>query len=204
MSNINYYWGVPDATVSFCENKYVKYDWIAEYHNTISSLCYVVVGLGIIKMTRLKFLGQLLCCVGIGAMLLHGTLRHWAQMGDEMSMLALSFFTLKELRPRTSRYIIYPLLICYYMFSKYFIVFFFTFTGLQLLTAKYASKKINKKNKKWILLYFVSFISGLICWFFDQFCRTSYGTGLEPYQFHAWWHFFTSLAIAFGFVALND
>ena len=137
-------------------------------------------------------------------MLLHGTLRHWAQMGDEMSMLSLSFFTLKELRPRTSRYIIYPLLICYYMFSKYFIVFFLTFTGLQLLTAKYARKKINKKNKKWILLYFVSFISGLICWFFDQFCRTNYGAGLEPYQFHAWWHFFTSSAIAFVFVALND
>ena len=110
------FWGTPDATVSFCENKYVKYDWIAEYHNTISSLCYVMVGLGIIKMTRFKFLGQLMCCVGVGAMLLHGTLRHWAQMGDEMSMLSLSFFTLKELRPRTSRYIIYPLLICYYIY----------------------------------------------------------------------------------------
>ena len=42
MSNINYYWGVPDATVSFCENKYEKYYWIAEYHNTsiFIMLCY--------------------------------------------------------------------------------------------------------------------------------------------------------------------
>ena len=41
----NYYWGVPDATVKFCENKYERYYWIAEYHNTISSFCYVIMGL---------------------------------------------------------------------------------------------------------------------------------------------------------------
>ena len=98
MNEINYYWGIPDASVSFCENKYDKYFWIAEYHNTISSLCYVIMGL-LIMRSRLKFLGQLLCCVGIGAMLLHATLRHLSQMGDEMSMLALSFYSLKELRP---------------------------------------------------------------------------------------------------------
>jgi len=198
------FWGTPDASVKFCENKYEKYYWIAEYHNTISSLCYIIVGIGIILTTRLKLLGKLLCGVGIGAGLLHATLRHWAQMGDEMAMLILSFYTLKELRPRTSRYLLYPMLISYCLFSRYFIVFFLTFAGLQLLTAKYAKEKINVKNKKWILLYFVSFISGLICWFLDQFCRTSYGASLEPYQFHAWWHLFTSLAIAFGFVALDD
>jgi len=64
MNEINYYWGIPDASVSFCENKYEKHYWIAEYHNTISSLCYVIVGL-LIMRSRLKFSGQLLCCVGI-------------------------------------------------------------------------------------------------------------------------------------------
>ena len=201
MREINYYWGVPDATVSFCENKYEKYYWIAEYHNTISSLCYVIMGL-IIMRTRFKFIGQLLCCVGIGAMLLHATLRHLSQMGDEMSMLALSFYSLKELRPHTSKYLIYPLLISYCLFSKYFAIFFFTFTGIQLLIAKYASRKINKNNKKWIILYFASFISGFICWLLDQLCRTRFGTGLEPYQMHAWWHFFTAAAIGFGYMAI--
>ena len=43
-------------------------------------------------------------------------------------------------------------------------------------------------------LYFVSFISGLICWLLDQLCRTQFGTGLEPYQMHAWWHFFYSIS----------
>ena len=199
----NGFWGIHDASVSFCENKYERYYWIAEYHNTISSVCYIVVGL-LIMQTRLKFIGQLLCGVGIGAGLLHATLRHWAQMGDEMAMLTMSFYTLKELRPRTSKYLLYPMLISYCLFSRYFIVFFLTFTGLQLLIAKYARRKINIKNKKWILLYFISFISGLICWFADQFCKTSRGSMLEPYQLHAWWHLFTASAIGFGFIALND
>ena len=154
--------------------------------------------------TRLKFLGQLLCGVGVGAALLHATLRHWAQLGDEISMLVLSFYTLKELRPSTSKYILYPLLISYCLFSQYFAIFFLTFTGLQLLIAKYARKKINMKNKKYIFLYFFSFITGTFCWLLDQFCRTKYGNRLEPFQLHAWWHFFTATAMGFGYYALKD
>ena len=203
MNETIYYWGIPDASVSFCENKYEKYYWIAEYHNTISSFCYILVGIMMMK-TRLKFLGQLLCGVGVGAALLHATLRHWAQMGDEISMLTLSFYSLKELRPRTSRYIIYPLLISYCLFSRYFGIFFVTFTGLQLLIAKHARKKINIKNKKYILLYFISFIIGTFCWLLDQFCKTKYGGVLEPFQFHAWWHILTASAMGFGYYALKD
>jgi len=135
-------------------------------------------------------------------MLLHATLRHWSQMGDEMSMLALSFYSLKELRPRTNEYIIYPLLISYLVFNRYFICFFMTFAGMQLLIAKYARNKINRSNKKWIGLYFVCFISGLICWLLDQLCKTKAGGILEPFQFHAWWHFFTASAMGFGYMAL--
>ena len=197
------FWGTPDDSVSFCENKYVKYYWIAEYHNTISSFCYIFVGLMMMR-TRLKFLGQLLCGVGVGAALLHATLRHWAQMGDEISMLTLSFYSLKELRPRTSKYIIYPLLISYCLFSRYFGIFFITFTGLQLLIAKHAKKKINIKNKKYILLYFICFITGTLCWLLDQFCKTKYGGVLEPFQFHAWWHILTASAMGFGYYALKD
>jgi len=160
-----------------------------------------MVGIAVMQ-TKLRFLGQLLCCVGIGAMLLHSTLLHVSQMGDEMSMLALSFYSLKELRPHTSKYLIYPLLINYCLFSKYFGVFFITFTGIQLLTAKYASKKINNKNRKWIILYFVSFGSGFICWVLDQICITQIGSRLEPYQMHAWWHLFTAAAAGFGYMAI--
>ena len=119
-------------------------------------------------------------------------------------MLVLSFYTLKELRPSTSKYILYPLLISYCLFSQYFAIFFLTFTGLQLLIAKYARKKINMKNKKYIFLYFISFITGTFCWLLDQFCKTKYGGVLEPFQFHAWWHILTASAMGFGYYALKD
>ena len=73
---------------------------------------------------------------------------------------------------------------------------------MQLLIAKYARKRINNKNKKWINLYLISFIFGFICWLLDQFCKTKMGNSLEPFQFHAWWHFFTASSIGFGFIAL--
>jgi len=199
---MNYYWGQPDTSVSFCENKYSRYFWLAEYHNTISSLFYVVIGLILLLYTRLKFIGKLLCSVGIGALLLHATLRHWSQMGDEMSMLALSFYSLKELRPRTNKYIIYPILISYWLFNRYFVCFFLTFTGMQLLIAKHARKKINKKNKKWIYLYLIFFIVGFVCWLLDQLCKVKFTKILEPWQFHAWWHFFTASAMGYGYIGL--
>jgi hypothetical protein len=201
MEDINYYWGIPDATVSFCEDKYAKYFWIAEYHNTISASCYIITGLFMIRI-GFDFFGYLLCCVGLGAMLLHATLKHWCQMGDEISMLVLSFYVLVELRPQTNRYIIYPLIISYCLFSKYFMIFLLLFGGLQVLLAKHVKTRINATNKKWLMLYFVSFITGTGCWVLDQICNTQFGSGLEPYQFHAWWHFFTSISIGFAFTAL--
>ena len=39
------FWGPKDTSVSFCENKYEKVEWIAEFYNTITSLFYCVVKL---------------------------------------------------------------------------------------------------------------------------------------------------------------
>lgn len=197
----NSFWGNSDATVSFCENKYEKYYWIAEYHNTLSSISYIFVGLLFLK-TRLKLLGKLLCFVGIGAMLLHATLQHWAQMGDEMSMLALSFYTIKELKPMTPRHLIFPILISYCLFNQYFSIFLIIFVIMQIIIAYFARNKINNKNKKWLTLYFVCFILGTVCWLLDQLCNINNSLLLKTYQLHAWWHFWTALSIGFGYLAL--
>ena len=47
------FWGKPDVSVSFCEDKYVVSDYIAEYYNTMSALSYVIVGI-LFYRTRLK------------------------------------------------------------------------------------------------------------------------------------------------------
>ena len=148
--------------------------------------------------TRLKFLGQLLFCVGIGAMLLHTTLSHLSQMGDEMSMLALSFYSLKELRPVTSSYLIYPLLTSYCLFSKYFAVFFLTFTGLQLLIAKYASAKINRKDKS-LKGHPTSYRFTLASyWLFFPY------RSLMSCRIRQWWRFLVVCSTALGPVAAME
>jgi len=197
------FWGAPDTTVNFCESKYNRFYFIAEYYNTLSAGCYMMVGLLTFFFTRLKFLGKIVFLIGLGTMLLHATLRHWAQMCDEISLLLLSFYTIVELNPLTPMYIIYPLLICYILFSNNFAMFFFIFTIMQIVIAKYIKKTINNKNRKWIILYTVSFIAGSICWILDQICG-KYGIDLlKDYQFHAWWHLLTATACGFGIIILH-
>ena len=39
------FWGIPDASVVFCEEKYIESYWVGEYYNTLSSLMYICVGI---------------------------------------------------------------------------------------------------------------------------------------------------------------
>ena len=39
------FWGKPDVSVSFCEEKYVVSDYIAEYYNSMTAISYMIVGL---------------------------------------------------------------------------------------------------------------------------------------------------------------
>jgi len=182
-------WGTSDTTVKFCEKKYARYYWIAEYHNTVSALCYMVVGFTLMR-TRLKFLGWLTCLLSVCTMLLHGTLRHLSQMGDEMSMLLVSFYTLVELRPATSKYLIYPILMCYCALNRFFLCFLCMFVVLQFLIF------LNVRKNKWIILSAISATVASFCWVMDQLCIT------EEYQMHAWWHFFTALGMGIGYIGI--
>ena len=118
------FWGTPDVSVSFCEDKYVVSNYLAEYYNTMSALSYVIVGLFFYK-TRLKNLSKIIILLGLGTALLHGTLRFYGQWLDEISMLILSFYIIKEVRlirlnKRTSDLYLFPLIFNYFIFSHYF------------------------------------------------------------------------------------
>ena len=39
------YWGKPDASVLFCENKYINNEYVGEYYNTLSGIPYILVGI---------------------------------------------------------------------------------------------------------------------------------------------------------------
>ena len=84
------YWGTPDVSVSFCEDKYIVSNYIAEYYNTLSAFAYILVGTFYYK-TKLKKIGLSIIFLGIGTTVLHSTLRYYGQILDEGGMLVLSF-----------------------------------------------------------------------------------------------------------------
>ena len=199
------YWGTPDVSVSFCEDKYIVSNYIAEYYNTMSALSYVIVGL-IFSRTRLKRLSKIIMMLGIGTALLHGTLRFYGQWLDEVSMLILSFYIIKEVRwirlkKMTSELYLFPLIIPYFVLQKYFCYFFLVFSSLQIYTYKIARKDYKKSNKSEYYLikgYSVVLIFSTICWLLDQlFCEYVRG-----YQLHAVWHSGTALSLLLGLYAL--
>ena len=199
------FWGSPDVSVSFCEDKYVVSNYIAEYYNTMSALSYVIVGLLFYK-TRLKNLSKIIILLGLGTALLHGTLRFYGQWLDEISMLILSFYIIKEVRlirlnKQTNDLYLFPLIFNYFLFSHYFCYFFIVFVSLQIYTYKIAQKDYKKCSKREYCLikaYSIILLFSTFCWFLDQvFCDY-----VRVFQLHAVWHAGTALSLLLGLTAI--
>ena len=97
------YWGNPDASVSFCEDKYNVLPYVAEYYNTMSAISYLIVGLILRNFEKLKKISNSILFLGVGTMLLHGTLRKYGQWVDECGMLSFSYDVIVELRRRKNK-----------------------------------------------------------------------------------------------------
>ena len=199
------FWGTPDVSVSFCENKYIVSDYIAEYYNTMSALSYVIVGLLFYK-TKLQKLSKIIILLGLGTALLHSTLRFYGQWIDELSMLILSFYIIKEIRQMrfgitTSELYLLLLIFPYFLFERYFSYFFVVFSSLQIYTYTISRKNYDECTRQVYYLikaYLIVLILSSICWLGDQlFCDY-----VQDYQLHAVWHVGTSLALFFGLLAL--
>ena len=198
------FWGKPDVSVSFCEEKYVVSDYIAEYYNTMSALSYVIVGI-LFYRTRLKRLSAIMILLGLGTALLHGTLRFYGQWLDEISMLILSFFIIKEIRKerfnkRTNNLYLLALILPYFVFERFFCNFFLVFCSLQIYIYLIARKKIKKYTLEYYLIksYSIILLISGICWLLDQlFCEY-----VRNYQLHAVWHAGTALSLLLGLGAL--
>ena len=191
---MSYYWGEPDISLGFCEEKYAKVEWVAEYYNTVTSLFYVLSGVLFIR-TPVSHLAWLLMGVGVGSAALHGTLRWPGQWIDEIAMLLLSFFSLCELKPRIPRTLVIPLLLIYCSWSDNFLVFFAVFSGFQCLILREICARGRRKT---IVAYTLLFVAATACWLGDQLvCQES-----SAYHLHAWWHFLSAASGAVGLIAL--
>lgn len=192
-----YYWGEPDTTVEFCEKKYDVFFWIAEYDNTFSALPYLLIGL-LFQMTKIKKIGNAVIILGLSTIIMHSTLRYYGQWFDECSMIYLSFETIKLLRKKTS-YIFLPIIITlYFYFKNNYLFFLCLFTLLQcIIIYLFINKRKNSMQTLFIRLYFFSFLLAIIFWVLDQKICT-----VENYvPYHALWHFFSAIAIFYGYTS---
>ena len=91
------FWGDRDTSIFFYEEPYVKSKYIAEYYNSLSGFIYTFVGIYFLK-THIHKMGQTLIVLGIGTVTLHSTQRWYGQWLDELSMLYLSYQSIRYLR----------------------------------------------------------------------------------------------------------
>jgi len=87
------FWGNKTSSVNFCEEDYVYSTYIAEFHNTWTSLIFVWLPLlGLLRSNpskewRFVWAFIQLIITGIGSVILHTTLTAAGQQADEIPML---------------------------------------------------------------------------------------------------------------------
>ena len=190
-----YFWGTPDASVSFCETAYMHSTWIAEYYNTMSSCFYLFVG-WLFLQTRIRPIAIGVIWIGLGSIMLHGTLRYYGQWADELAMLTTSFYGLRYHHPYISPYLIFCIFLFYLSFYKYFIIFFFSITTINIYLGMQALKTTH--DNVLYRLYIFFFALGAGCWLLDKF----FCSYVQQYYLHAWRHVFTSLGLGIVMYAL--
>ena len=198
--NNSYYWGNSDTSVDFCEPKYQKSLFIAEYENTLSALAYVIVGFIFILFTKLQKIGLYIVFLGLATIVMHATLRYYGQWLDEASMLLLSFETIVQIKKTVPRYI-FPIILAFYTyFSDTFMIFGTVFVISQLTIIYLAGRSIDCdswKKQLLIKIYTGLFVISGIFWFLDQlYCDYIYDT----FNGHALWHIGTALGMLVGFM----
>tara|TARA_B100000900_G_scaffold407849_2_gene421165 strand:+ start:361 stop:978 length:618 start_codon:yes stop_codon:yes gene_type:complete len=197
-NNDTYFWGEPDISVKFCEKKYDTVFWVAEFYNTVSALTYIFVGL-FYYSCKLKNIAIITTFMGISTMIMHGTLRYYGQILDEVSLLILLYENVKRCYKINTYNYLYPILAIYLKYHNQYFVFITLFFILKFgIIYHITFKKIykNQSEKIFLLGYVFYMIIAFICWLKDQFlCDNE-----SRIQYHALWHYFSGFAIFFGFL----
>ena len=214
------FWGVPTATIDWCEQNYAVTPYVAEFFNTVSSLAMVVagvVGAGRRDMDgRVRVAFGLLAVVGLGSIAFHGTLLRQLQMLDELPMLYLVtwlVWLLVETGPqrRLGRWLpaalaAYVLLatgaVAFARGGVQFLAFHVTFGALELFclgrVTWLALQPANAPVRRRFFVGLGAYALGIGLWFVDLLdCSwvsvTLPRLGVPNPQLHAWWHVLVSV-----------
>ena len=206
------FWGIPTASIDWCEQNYAVTPYVAEFWNTLSSLSMVIagaVGLASRRFAReIRLAFGLLILVGLGSIAFHGTLRFELQMLDELPMLYLVtwlVWLLVETGPvrRMGRW--FPAALIVYVVlatagatlnrgHAQFLAFHVSFGALELFclgrVSWLALRPENRSVRRWFGLGLAAYVTGIGIWFVDlKACPP----GIPNPQLHAWWHVLVSV-----------
>ncbi len=214
------FWGVPTASIDWCEQNYAVTPWVAEFWNTLSSLAMVIAGLLGVSTRRfaaeIRFAFALLLVVGLGSIAFHGTLRFELQMLDELPMLYLVtwlVWLLVENRPNRRLGGWFPAALVGYVLlatagatlnrgGAQFLAFHVSFGALEIFclgrVSWLALRPENREVRAQFALGLAAYATGIAVWFVDlKACHwvsiTLPADGIPNPQLHAWWHLLVSL-----------
>lgn len=210
------WWHGPPGNHDFCEENYAYSSFVAEFHNTWSSLLiisYGAVGSWYTRRfatTENRFAAAFLSIgsVGVGSALFHGNLLRWGQILDEAPMLFLLFsyaYILIEDEPRPKHGIWLPVLLVascltfvgtYLVFYNY-MIFLGGFVGGSLLLVCFgavAARGASRLCKALFVAGFLSLVTGTACWVIDDVGCAVAWPPIRLMRLHIGWHVLTGLA----------
>ena len=205
-------WHGTKGNHDFCEPNYVYHPYIAEFHNTWSSLLIITYGtIGTYYTRKYATLEARFPCafisigfVGIGSILFHGALRSWGQILDEVPMLFIIFAFAychfeSDASPKYYPYLPIALIlaclafVCGYLFFYFYAFFLMGFTGgvcLLLFYGFYDFGEMSPVSRNLFLFGFYSIVFGTLLWIIDDvFCEY-----VQCLNMHIGWHVFTGFS----------
>lgn len=204
------YWGTKTANTNWCEADYVVTKYIAEFGNSISSLCITVSGLYGIYMHRKSteprytaaFAGFTM--VGVGSFAFHATLWRSMQLLDELPMVWVNSVFIyciiamedelsraprtRELFALTSGTVMASVAIALFD-TKDQTIFLVCYGGGAIylfVRSKMLDLKYNSRGTVVLLeTSMAAYAGGFACWLIDRnFCTT-----VRSLYLHCFWHF---------------
>ena len=203
-------WGAPTGTIDWCEANYMSTSLVAELHNTWSNVFYIIVGTATLVAVRRQRLpiqfaacGTFIILTGIFSALFHATLQLLMQRLDEIFENGILIAMLHS--DRGQHAILATMLHFFLCAGLILAVRQFLFCELHLMgIILFVLTKFGRLSRKQpavvplvrttALFTFVGFSA----WLLDRL----YCDSLQHLNLHAFWHFFTALALWWGFQAV--
>lgn len=209
------------ASVDWCEANYAVTTWVAEFHNTWTSLAFAVFGLyGLYRLVPVAFPGRGrvlaslggLVLVGLGSAAFHGTLLRLPQAFDELPMvwfsLVASWAVIHRRTPQggglwsglAMTVFGVGFTWAYFRAEAYFTLFISTYASLIAFVALRSAwvtwvRGNDRVAHRWLAVACGGFFCGLFFAWVPEHLILACDHPLQALQLHGWWHLLAGIGV---------